>query len=335
MSVLQTGRQALRGALARLPWRAAARDVSHRGGPRIAVIGNCQARGVARSLEVLLPESAVTLVPTGQLARRARTMRDFAEGLAGYDHVFSQPIAEGHFPDGGSAELLELLPRARLFPPIVFAAFHPDMVYVGDLSAGGGSGLVPSPLHTYHSAITLFGYLRGLSEERILRLFRDDVLARLGFLDGWDLAAEDLVRTSRAIGLDLGPELMRWSRRGAFMHGINHPKLFVMADIAQRLATEAGLGPAPLTVEAYLSDDLLGEVIWPVYPAVAEAYGVKGSYVFKRRAAPKSAPSVLDLAGLVRESLALYRTTPRARLTCYRTEHWSRSPEACALFDAA
>nr|WP_183503527.1 WcbI family polysaccharide biosynthesis putative acetyltransferase [Methylobacterium brachythecii] len=332
---MQTGRQALLGALARLPCWPAARDVPYRGGPRIAVIGNCQARGVARSLEVLLPEAAVTLVPTGQISRRARTLRAFADGLARYDHVFSQPIAAGHFPDGGLAELLSLLPRARLFPPIVFAAFHPDMVYVGDLSAGGAAGLVPSPLHTYHSAITLFGYLRGLSEERILRLFRDDVLARLGFLDGWDLAADDLVETSRSIGFDLAPDLLRWSRRGAFMHGINHPKLFVMADIALRLATEAGLDPAPLPVEAYLADDLLGEVIWPVYPAVAEAYGLKGSYVFKRRAMPKAPPSVLDLAGLVRESLALYRTMPRARLTCQRTEHWSRSPETCALFDAA
>ncbi|GEP11652.1 WcbI family polysaccharide biosynthesis putative acetyltransferase [Methylobacterium gnaphalii] len=334
MSVLQTGRQALLGALARLPWRPATRDVPYRRGARIAVIGNCQARGVARSLEVLLPDAVVTLVPTGQLGRSVRTLRALAEGLADYDRVFSQPIT-GHFPDGGSAELLRLLPRARLFPAIVFAAFHPDMVYVGNLSAGRETGLVPSPLHTYHSAITLFGYLRGLSEEQILRLFRDDALAQLGFLDGWDLAAEDLVATSRAIGFDLAPELLRWSRRGAFMHGINHPKLFVMADIARRLATEAGLAPAELPVEAYLADDLLGEVIWPVYPAVAAAYGVSGSYIFKRRAMPKVPPPVLDLSGLVRESLALYRTLPRARLTCQRIEHWSRHPDICALFDAA
>ncbi len=332
-----TGRQALRRGLARLPWAGLGTGdaAPGRDGPRIAVIGNCQARGVARSLTVLLPDARIDLMPLGSLGQGRRSLKALADGLSGYDHVFTQPFPTGRLRDGGAEDLIAALPRARPFPAIVFPAFHPDMVYVGDLSGRTESGLVPSPLHTYHSAIILFGYLRGLSAERIVRLFREDVFAALGYLDGWQLFADDLVRTSRAVGVDLTPELLRWSRRGAFMHSINHPKLFVLADLAARVAREAGLAPVDLAVDDYLVDDLLDDVIWPIYPPVADVYGLTGSYAFKRRMRPGAAPSILDVAGLLAESVALYDTMPRARLTCHRIEHWSGAPEIRALFDAA
>ncbi|GEO97986.1 WcbI family polysaccharide biosynthesis putative acetyltransferase [Methylobacterium haplocladii] len=335
MALLETGRQALQRGLALLPWTGIHRAASGRTGPRIAVIGNCQARGVARALTVLLPNARIELMPIGTLGRGRRSLKALADGLTDHDHVFTQPFLTGRFRDGGSAELVGMLPRARLFPAIVFPAFHPDMVYVGDFGAGAELALVPSPLHTYHSAIVLFGYLRGLSAQRIVRLFRQETFAALGYLDGWQLSADDLARSSRAVGVDLAPEILRWSRRGAFMHAINHPKLFVLADLAGRVARDAGLAPLDLAVDAYLVDDLLDDVIWPIYPPVAEVYGLAGSYAFKRRAVPGAAPSMLGVEGLVAESLALYDAMPRARLICHRTEHWSGAPEIRALFDAA
>lgn len=337
MAFLETGRRALHRGLASLPWtNTVARNASAgRTGPQIAVIGNCQARGVARSLTVLLPNARVDLMPIGTLGKGRRNLRAFAERLRTYDHVFTQPFLTGRFRDGGSAELVELLPQARLFPAIVFPAFHPDMVYVGDLGTGAEAALVPSPLHTYHSAITLFGYLRGVSAERIVRLFREQTFAALGYLEGWRLSAEDLARSSRAVGIDLAPEILRWSRKGAFMHAINHPKLFVLADLAARLARDVDLAPADLSVDAYLVDDLLDDVIWPIYPPIADVYGLAGSYTFKQRATPGAAPSMLDLQNFVAGSLGLYDTMPKKRLTCHRTEHWSGVPEIRALFNAA
>lgn len=328
MAILEAGRQAMRRGLALLPWTstAARRPAPGRDGPRIAVVGNCQARGVVRSLGILLPDARVTLFPAS-LPGKAR------RGLRGYDHVFAQPLA-GQAPDAGGRDAPLGLPGARPFPAIVFSAFHPDMIYVGDLGAKAESALVPSPLHSYHSAIVLFGYLRGLSAERIAGLFREDTFAFLGYLDTWPLAVDDLAASSKAVGFDLSAEIPRWSRRGAFMHTINHPKLFVLADIAARLAREAGLAPATLSVEAYLTDDLLNDAIWPIYPPVADAYGLHGSYLFKRRSTAGAVPSLLDLDGFVAESLAIYRTMPAGRLTCHRIEHWSGVPEIRAYFDA-
>lgn len=319
-----------------LPWRRAGTTPAiERNGPRIAVIGNCQARVVAQAMRVLAPRAAVTLVPMGRLGKDHATLADLARSLDRYDHVFSQNFGRGFFRDGGAEELAAALPRARLFPAIVFPAFHPDAIYVGDLGTMASARLVPSPLHTYHSAIVLFGFLRGLDAARIVGLFRQEVFARLGYLDLWAPAAEDLLASSRAVGFDLAADLVRWSRAGIFMHTINHPKLFVLGDIAARLLREARLAPLPLPIESYVADELLDDVIWPIYEPVADLYGVAGSYLFKRRSKRGEPPALLDLETFVAESLALYARLPAERLRSHRTEHWAGNPAIAALFDAA
>ena len=320
------------------PWlargeRGAGAGASTRTGPRIAVIGNCQARGIVQAMGLLAPQARVDLVPMSRLGRDPRTLDAFAARLRGYDHVFSQPFAPGFFPDGGSDALAALLPGMRLFPAIVFSAFHPDAIYVGDLASMAATRLTPSPLHTYQSAIALFGHLRGLPAERIVPLYRAEVFERLGYLAGWDPAAEDLLAASRAVGLDLSGELLRWIRGGAFMHTINHPRLAVLGDVAARLLTEAGLTPAPDAVESYLADELLDGVIWPIYPAIAEVYGLPGSTTFKRRGRPGAPPRLLDLPEFVAESVALYRRLPAGRLRSARIDAWAATPEIGALFD--
>lgn len=322
-----------------IPWRRAtrhetARDI--RRGPRIAVVGNCQARVVAQAIRVFDPSAQVTLIPMAGLGKEQRRLAAFAESLSGFDAVFSQPFAAGFFPDGGADALLAALPRARLFPAIVFNAFHPDAVYVGDLVSMARTRLVPSPMHTYHSAITLFGHLRGLPPERIARLFREDVFARLGYLDAWPRAAAELTAAGEAIGFDLRADMQRWGRSGAFMHNINHPKLFVLGDVARRLLYDAGFSPAELELSAYLVDELVQDAIWPIYEPVAAIYGVSGSYLFKRRQKKQGEPpSLLGLDAFVAESLEIYRTRSTAELGCERVAQWSRQPDICALFDAA
>lgn len=305
------------------------------GGPLIAVIGNCQAKGVAEAVRILVPGARVRLIPMSTLGKRRQGLDTFAATLGDCDHVFSQPFPTGFFSEGGSEALRERLPRMRLFPSIVFTAFHPDAVYVGDLASVAQVKLVPSPLGTYHSAITLFGFLRGLPRERIVGLFREEVFSRLGYLDAWDLAAADLIASSRAIGFDLSDDLLRWSRSGLFMHNINHPRLNVLGDIAARLLREAGLAPRPVAVETYAPDALLDDPIWPVYPPVAMLYGVPGSTVFKRRQRRGTPPETLGLDAFVTESLAIYRGQPRETLTCHRVEHWATSLEIRRLFEAA
>lgn len=304
-----------------------------RDGPRIAVVGNCQARGVAAAVEVLVPQARVTLMPLGRLRRDHASIEALMRTYAGFDHVFTQAVPPSFLPAGDYTRLDTLGARRVLYPTIVFPAFHPDMIYVGAVGNLAEAHLVPSPMGHYHSAIALFAYLRGLDEARTARLFREDVMEALGYLDGWASATGDLLRTAGEVGFDLGPALRRWTRRGPFMHVFNHPRLPVLADLARGLVARAGLGEPEVAVEDYLADDLARDVVWPVYPAVAERYGVTGSTIFKAKPRGSAPPVIHDLPGFIAASFAVYRMQAPAALTAPRLAAWAGDPRVCAIFD--
>jgi hypothetical protein len=216
----------------------------------------------------------------------------------------------------------------------VFSAFHPDMVYVGQASNLAALKLTPSPTGQYHSAIALTAHRLGLDPKRTASLFREDVFARLGYLDHWDPAVRELVGSAAALGFGLEREVTRWARRGAFMHLMNHPKAHVIGDIARRLLQESGLTPEPVEVEDYLGDELVEDVIWPIYPPVAEHFGLTGSYLFKTKARGDDFPTLYDLPGFIAASFAIYDATPPGDLACPRVEAWLSAPDIVALFRA-
>ena len=298
------------------------------------MIGNCQARGVAQALRLLAPDSPVTMIHMDSLMRTYGDIDGLARSLAGYDHVFSQLFSRDLMP-GGLPELRRREARLRPFPTIVFPAFHPDMVYAGSMADLASLKLARSPLGQYHSAIALCAHRLGLGPAQTVTLYREDVFARLGYLDGWDLSVRDLLASAEQIGFPLDRELARWSRRGSFMHVLNHPKAFVIGDIARRLLRESGIDPEPVEVEDYLGDELARDVIWPIYPPIAETYGLTGSYLFKMKPGQGSFPVLYDLPGFVAKSFALYDRLSFTDLACARVDVWIGTPEIVEIFDAA
>ena len=315
-------------------WRNRSRDGSQRDGPSIAVLGNCQARGVAQAMRLLAPKSPVRYLPSGTLRRDHGHVDGLIRTLRAHDHVYVQVFPAGLIPGGDSATLREVDPRLKLFPSIVFSAFHPDMVYAGPGSELASARLAPSPTGLYHSAIALLAHRLGLGVGHTVGLFREAVFARLGYLGHWDPAVRELVGSAAAAGFGLERELTRWARRGAFMHVLNHPKAFVVGDIAGRLLRESGIEPEPVLVEDYLGDELAHDVVWPVYPAVAEQFGLAGSYLFKTKRRGDAFPMLYDLDGFVAASFSIYDATPAADLGCFRIDAWLGAPEIVALFRA-
>lgn len=299
------------------------------------MIGNCQARGVAQAIRLFLPESPVTFLPMGHLKRDHGDMDGLVGTLAGFDHVFAQSFPPGLLPGGGIATLQQREARLHLFPTVVFSAFHPDMVYAGRTEDLASLALARSPLGQYHSAIVLFAHRLGLTVAETARLFREDVFRSLGYLDYWDPAVRELMGLGVAVGFGLDREMARWARRGAFMHVINHPKGFVIGDIARRLLTESGFDPAPVEMEDYLGDELARDVIWPVYPPIAEVYGLTGSYLFKAKPRKDAMPRLYDLSGFIAASYALYDGAEPEALRCTRVEAWAATPAAVDLFLSA
>lgn len=280
------------------------------------------------------PASPVTYMPMATLRRDYGDIEGLARALQAYDHVFSQFFP----PDliaGGYLGLAELDGRLKPFPTILFPAYHPDMVYAGAVAQLSALKLARSPLGQYHSAIALCAHRLGLDVAQTVTLYREEVFSRVGYLSAWDTAVRDLLTSASQIGFRLDGEMVRWARRGSFMHGINHPKSFVIGDLARRLLDESGLAPEPVAVEDYLGDELARDVVWPIYPDIAETYGLSGSYLFKARPRGRAFPALYDLTGFVGASFALYGQADHASRACARVDAWLATPEILDLFLAA
>jgi len=247
-------------------------------GPRLAVIGNCQSYGVAYAMKLLDPTARVDHYSA--IVKTVADIDALARVLKTYDKVFTQDFPAGIVKGGDSGALLQRVNNATLFPTVSFAAFHPDLVYL--LDATRGHRALNGPLRPYHSALAVFAFRAGLSLEEANALFNRNVFEAVGYLDVWNAASREFLDNAKRYGLDLSPDLMNWSRRGVFMFSTVHPKPYVLAGIARQLFARAGLAIHNDNFDDYAIDDLARAEIFPVYPAIAEIFGVKGGYLFKR-----------------------------------------------------
>lgn len=275
---------------------------------RIAVLGCCQAHGYAHALAHLMPEAEVEAVEA-VVSRNHGRLEDAAALLRGCDILFTQDFGD-EFGPLATAALPALGRPVHRLPLLAFAGYHPDMVY---LTAGGQ--VQGSPLGAYHSAIIAAAFSLGLAEAEVPQLFNRLVYGRLGYLDAFGAARSLLLESLAGHGLDLAAAFEAWHAEGPFMHGINHPRGLVLADVMRAAAIRAGLlgAAAPLVRPPF--DHLAADTIWPVYPEIAESLGIAGGMLFKRYSQPVgplgNAPYI-GLPRLLRESYAMYRALPEA-----------------------
>ncbi|MFV0279283.1 MAG: WcbI family polysaccharide biosynthesis putative acetyltransferase [Rhodoblastus sp.] len=301
-----------------------------KGAPRIAVVGNCQSFGIAYGMKLLIPQAHIdrfTIVRKG-----VTTLDRLAKTLGRYDHVFSLEFQPGFVRGGGWEELKALLPDVAPIPSIVFSGFHPDTIYILDPTRGGYP--VEGPTGPYHSAIALYAFLRGMSVEQTIALFGEPLFEALGYFDVWQDSAREFLDLAAASDLDLSAELVRWSRSGPFMYSMNHPKAHVLFDVAKALLTRAGLNTAPVEFSDFAVDDIVRGVVFPVYPEIAERYGHRGSYLFKRSnyRLSRNIGQFDDLAAYIAGSFAVYAKHQRAQLMVPRMIDWDANPEVGRLF---
>lgn len=285
---------------------------------KCAVLGNAQARGLARCLQALL--GGDTPIEEHVTAERLADWESGRSSLvamfSAHDKVFMQPwIWSALATRYGRFES-----KVVLYPSIAFMAYQPDVVDIQIRSAG--AALTDGPLGRCHSSIALLGWKAGLNVSETVALFRGDVLQRLGLLDWWNSSELALLEEGRAAGLPLEKMLARWKEQGCFMHFPAHPRLFVLADIARALLEQLGVAMRPFDLTAFAHDHLGDGVAWPVYPELARQLGCRrGSYEFKQRlleAIDYSRVNLLGVEQLVAQSFAVFDRYPRHDLTCRR-----------------
>jgi hypothetical protein len=299
-------------------------------GLRIAVLGNCHSLDIAYAMKLLNVSAIVHRYPVQAKAKISGNM--LVRALRTYDHVFLQHFG-GELVRGGSSDFLsQHLSNAIVYPTLLFGGYHPDSIFVYDRSKR--DAFVWGPIGQHHSAIALFAYRTGLSAEAALRLYEPEVFEMLGYFDLWSAAGVQLLENAKSHALDLQADFLRWTRRGCFMYTINHPKPHVFFDIARHLLDAAGIATEPVDFDTYAIDDLARDVVFPVYPAIADRFGISGSYIFK---AAQHSPgglnlgSFYDLPGFLRQSYRVYARHNANDLANERVQGWLENPEICRL----
>jgi hypothetical protein len=191
---------------------------------------------------------------------------------------------------------------AIFFPRVVMPGFHPDTLL------GRETDGVISPLKSYCSSIVLKAWCESLPPKATVSLFNVDVFERLGFFEFFEAGKAQLMAEGEQAGFPLDEYFVRWLADGCFMHTINHPKVRVMADIAQALIAKAGLDGRPISDPDDLREKGCG---WPVYPGLAERLGVPGDYQFRTHF--RDGGRVLDLDEFVERSFEMFAKRKVAR----------------------
>lgn len=270
----------------------------------------------------MLPDAFIKPIVSWEAGRWFADEAALIADLKGFDHVFSHevPLTVGaglyvrDIPDVASS-YVEI-------PVIVFPAFHPDLVYITITLRGQPSFLI-SPLGPYNSAIALFAYKRGLRAEEALRLYTPQVYERLGYFDMWPDSQAGLLQAGKAANLPLDDVFASWTRQGCFMHSINHAKIGPLGDVAELLLKKVGVRPACRNFRPYVPDPAQLDAIWPVYPEVAERYGIAGSTIFKRPDyAVKDGRKFLTHDDFVRESFKSFGYFPKTDMRAERVDAW-------------
>ena len=239
----------------------------------VKVLGNCQAGGIADSLELLIPGSEIghellsndVGILGAELQKHAKSRKT---GLILHDSV--QSIIDLH------PQLQGILPEETIvIPTVTFAAFHPDIQY--GFIAGG---VVKNGLDSdWNSRILLWAYMNKLKEREAGELFREEVYRELGYLDEWTSSATLLKLGFEKCGFDFGRWMRSVQRDGVFMYGINHPLPIALSNLAIQIVERefAEKHQHVDDVHKYVTD-YLAHIVWPIYPEIADELGVEGTY---------------------------------------------------------
>jgi GSCFA family/Polysaccharide biosynthesis enzyme WcbI len=283
---------------------------------KIALVGNCQARGIANLIEAMSMS-----VATKSYETLPAFLSGLKDGTLDIQPFIQADIVLAH-PRNDWIQILEtriphFTSKVKYIPPISFSAYQPDCVYVENKKQH-----FASPIGAYHSSLAFYGWKNGLSIEQTLQLFSVDVYESIGFFQYWNSSLESLTKAWDFCGLPISDNVKRWSKQGCWMHTINHPKLFVLADVARAALSREKITALPL-VEAYLKDELAIHACWPVYPEIGNRLGIFDlpQPYFKKNngfCPPERPVGMLNLEEFVHQSFAAYGKFEKNELECDR-----------------
>lgn len=199
-----------------------------------------------------------------------------AARLSDYDIVVSQPLSDVYGPLEQSC-LRKLHRHVVFFSNIYFTGYHPDCVYLHKLGYSK-----PSPIGDYHSQIVFDGFHSGLSQSQILDSIFNMESSRI--VENFNFSKAELLEREKSVDVVISDFVFEIEFAALNMFTFNHPSVEIMLKYLTRICNFLGINmPNVIGV----TDPLKSGPVFPIYPAVASALGVKSNNL----------PSVFSLNG--------------------------------------
>lgn len=255
--------------------------------------------GLVSALQIIFPNSEVQGFHTYRLLGADR--EDIRQRVRESDILFTMPLTPnfGEFSESAAQDLCE---KVQFVPQVVFPAFHPDIIYI----ARNDGQHVQSPLTDYNSNIAASAFLLGLGVDQTIQLYNTYIFQAMGYFNLFPQCERDMLTDFDAYGINLRTALERWNEHpDFFMYSTNHPRGFVLADVAVEASRAAELdAPSVFPCQDMMPDRLAGWVIYPVFPEIAARLGKRGHYYFKSLSLDRM--NVMALEDFVERSFRLY-----------------------------
>ncbi len=277
----------------------------------ISVVGNCQSRGIADYLAVMYPAASV----------RPAYSQEVRLGTVDLDHLIgiSDIVVAQTTMLKQTKEVIEKIgcsPQLIVLPTIYHTGFHPDFIYV---SARDGN--LASPIGPGHSAIGFAAWKAGMTASEAAQLFNDATIRGLGYDKYLAQAKQEFMASANKLGFDFEEEYRGWEKSGVFLHTPNHPKPIVLAGMARAAASRMDEAPTSLYPEYFVADKLWSNLVWPIYPELAQNFGYPGEYLFKPQNKTHKFGQSMKLFTLhefLEASFAIYDKYDRSELSSVR-----------------
>ncbi len=222
--------------------------------PRIAVVGNCQARPLAQTVSTLFEAGAqITTVAVVHLLKDSDEPAH-ADALDNADWILAQAVADTYPCRFVQTNALRQRHGAKVltWPNLFFGGYNPELMYVRDKDRRP----LPGPLGDYHSATVLAAWRAGMDIDSALALNSDDRYNRRLYEGAAERALRELGRREALTDIRVADWIRErvWTQRLFFT--FNHPAQALIAETARQLCVRAGLAPASTQQPASASEPL-------------------------------------------------------------------------------
>jgi Polysaccharide biosynthesis enzyme WcbI len=238
---------------------------------KVVVVGNCQARPLAKILSVLNADIEITAVAIVHLLKSEQA-EDYLPFFEEADFIVAQLVADNYPCDFVRTPVLKEVYGDKLISIVnlYYAGYNPELIYIRQ----GSAGTLKSPLGEYHNKTFLDTWKEGGTVEKALKRHFEIQYNEEKYSSLIAESLDELKRREKLVDIAITDLIEGNLAKERLFFTFNHPCMSLLVNMAKRILTRAGLKiSAPESVS--LLKEPLDKIIVPVNPFVKKSLALQ------------------------------------------------------------